>query len=172
VAPRNRVQQRAGRAEHARVLVSAAWPLLPATEVHFAKERDSYIHTFVFGSASGNDRAGTVQSLCNVDVVLTTYGVVSREYGRLPPGVFKGADGADSDDAAAMDMDLLASQQAQLNGTIFGVHFHRVVLDEAHMIKSRTTAVARGRHAMAVDNGVCAVDANPCCVVPTRRLRS
>jgi len=113
-----------------------------------------------------------VQSLCSVDVVLTTYGVVSREYGRLPPGALKGADGGDSDDEAAMATDLLASQQAQLNGTIFGVHFHRVVLDEAHMIKSRTTAVARGRRAMAAGNGGCAVDANPCCVLPTWRQRA
>ena len=90
---------------------------------------------------SGGDRAGSVQALCDVDVVLTTYGIVSSEYSRA---VRDG--GSPNGDAAGDPGDGMAVEPVSrdLSGTIFGVRFHRVVLDEAHMIKSRTTNVARG----------------------------
>ena len=84
-----------------------------------------------------------MQALCDVDIVLTTYGIVSSEYSRIVRGADAGADAAETDDAGAEDADAAARLRNAV-GTIFGVRFHRVVLDEAHMIKSRTTNVARG----------------------------
>ena len=52
----------------------------------------------------------------DTDVVLTTYGTLSSEYSNYESGG---------------------------HSPLFGVSFYRIVLDEAHMIKSRTTAVAK-----------------------------
>ena len=97
------------------------------------------------GAASGNDRS--VADLCTADLVLTTYGTLAREYSRVADAMDgDGIDSADGPREADGGADTAAS-------SLFGVSFHRVVLDEAHMIKSRTTAVARGAHPCGVVTG-------------------
>ncbi len=39
---------------------------------------------------------------------------------------------------------VVTSEHAKEDSPLFAVNFFRVVLDEAHLIKSRTTAVSRG----------------------------
>ncbi|TPX58926.1 hypothetical protein SpCBS45565_g07864 [Spizellomyces sp. 'palustris'] len=66
----------------------------------------------------GTDRFLTVADLTDAkrapDVIITTYGVVTREWGA-----------------------------GKKSGLVYGVEWYRIVLDEAHFIKNRTTGMAR-----------------------------
>jgi SNF2 family DNA or RNA helicase len=106
-----------------------------ASPLHITLLFGSLTDTGLVGS-SGGERADHLEALCEVDVVLTTYGVVAREYGVLARTASADPERDEGDDEGPA--------AEALRTSIFGVHFHRVVLDEAHMIKGRTTAVARG----------------------------
>jgi len=66
---------------------------------------------------SGDERGKSKTSLADYDVIVTTYGVLCSDF-----------------DPAA---------ENQTRG-LFSVEFHRVVLDEAHIIKTRTSLTAKG----------------------------
>lgn len=91
-----------------------------------------------------NDRATTVAALQQYDVVVTTYGVLAAEMQACNVRPV----GSTSVPADALPYVRLAGAGAfRRQPVLLGVHWRRVVLDEAHTIKNRVTEVqqARGR---------------------------
>ncbi|KAG0300977.1 DNA helicase rad5 [Linnemannia gamsii] len=96
----------------------------------------------------GGARDRTEESLLKrgaPDVLITSYGVVMSEYSKLV-----GARENDQSKAKGIsNLDDIKSQNAWRKGSaLFNVDFHRVVLDEAHQIKSRLTKTAKACYAL------------------------
>ena len=95
-------------------------------ELHVAKKKLS-VTTYY-----GHDRTTSKQVLQRHDVVLTTYGTLSAEFA--------------------------ASEDSKERGTLFkratllhAMHWARIILDEAHIIKQRTTATCKAAAALSAD---------------------
>ncbi|KAF8946681.1 DNA helicase rad5 [Haplosporangium gracile] len=79
------------------------------------------------------------------DVLITSYGVVLSEYSKLVVA----RENEQSKSKGINDLDDIKSQNAWRKGSVlFNVDFHRVVLDEAHQIKSRLTKTAKACYAL------------------------
>ncbi|KAJ3181568.1 hypothetical protein HDU85_003510 [Gaertneriomyces sp. JEL0708] len=105
----------------------------------------------------GTGKSTTPETLSGYDIVLTTYGTVGAEYGRVCKTTKR------SGDTTYMDMDGFSTEQYQASpepgssntnnsssSSVLGaIHFHRIILDEAHNIKERTTLSSRACHALS-----------------------
>ncbi|KAJ2549873.1 hypothetical protein EV175_004278, partial [Coemansia sp. RSA 1933] len=115
-------------------------------------------------SYHGPSRHKNPKSLCRYDVVLTTYNVIQSEYrketqqfacdSQAHPFVSAGRvldSSSEEDDPtrvyAVPDIPYVSPLQA--------VHWHRVVLDEAHTIKERRTLASLGSCALSADRRWC-----------------
>ncbi|KAJ3365502.1 hypothetical protein GGF31_008527 [Allomyces arbusculus] len=83
----------------------------------------------------GHGRTTQGSVLAEYDVVLTTYGTAMYEMPAHIRAEMKGERGADAD-AAASDEESLPVDR-NVGGALFQVEFYRVILDEAHAIKTR-----------------------------------
>ena len=91
----------------------------------------------------GADRVNTAAALANYDVVVTSYGTLVSEASALG---LRPAKTANADDD---ELPYVVSEERRASGrggrhkkVLFGVHWERVVMDEAHAIKNRATEVA------------------------------
>ncbi|TPX76970.1 hypothetical protein CcCBS67573_g01768 [Chytriomyces confervae] len=110
--------------------------------------------TFKVGVYYAKDRKGkTAASLKHYDIVLTTYGTVAMEWPQTkkkrttarPKDPFKPNMDADNED---YEQDLKDEEEEKSKiiaqrGELFKVGWHRVILDEAHLIKNKNTRSAR-----------------------------
>ncbi|KAF9549586.1 DNA helicase rad5 [Mortierella hygrophila] len=79
------------------------------------------------------------------DVLITSYGVVLSEYSKLVGA----RENEQSKSKGVNDLDNIKAQNIWRKGSaLFNVDFHRVVLDEAHQIKSRLTKTAKACYAL------------------------
>ncbi|KAK5821945.1 DNA repair protein, RAD5 [Linnemannia elongata] len=79
------------------------------------------------------------------DVLITSYGVVLSEYSKLVGA----RENEQSKSKGMNDLDDIKAQNLWRKGSaLFNVDFHRVVLDEAHQIKSRLTKTAKACYAL------------------------
>ncbi|KAI9345683.1 SNF2 family N-terminal domain-containing protein [Obelidium mucronatum] len=93
----------------------------------------------------------TVNSLKQFDIVITTYGTVAMEWPqvkkkRVKKDPFDRPIDEDEDVAFERDREEEALNEFQVlaqRGELFKMHWHRVILDEAHTIKNKGTRVAR-----------------------------
>lgn len=85
-----------------------------------------------YGTARGDADSISVRY---ADVVVTSYGVLASEYAGEP-------DKDETDDST-------------IGGPIFKLRWHRVILDEAHTIKSRTTRWARAAYGVNAEKRWC-----------------
>ncbi|KAK3845878.1 MAG: SNF2 family N-terminal domain-containing protein [Linnemannia gamsii] len=96
----------------------------------------------------GGARERTDESLLRrgaPDVMITSYGVVLSEYSKLVGA----RESEQSKSKGVTNLDDIKSQNAWRKGSaLFNVDFHRVVLDEAHQIKSRLTKTAKACYAL------------------------
>ncbi|XP_045804293.1 DNA repair protein RAD5A-like isoform X1 [Trifolium pratense] len=76
----------------------------------------------------GQSRPKDAKSLAQCDVVITTYGTMASEF---------------------------SSENAENNGGLFSIRWFRVVLDEAHTIKSSKSQVSMAASALIADNRWC-----------------
>ncbi|CAK8535333.1 unnamed protein product [Lathyrus sativus] len=76
----------------------------------------------------GQSRPKDAKSLAQCDVVITTYGVLASDF---------------------------SSENAENNGGLFSIRWFRVVLDEAHTIKSSKSQVSMAASALIADNRWC-----------------
>ncbi|KAI1315874.1 DNA helicase rad5 [Mortierella claussenii] len=85
----------------------------------------------------------TLQQQEAPDVLITSYGTVMSEYNALTMGL------DDKSSKSVTSLDDIKTQNAWKKGSaLFNVEFHRVVLDEAHHIKSRMTKTAKACYAL------------------------
>ncbi|MCH91795.1 SWI/SNF-related matrix-associated actin-dependent regulator of chromatin subfamily A member 3-like 2-like, partial [Trifolium medium] len=96
----------------------------------FIEEIETHVHP---GSLSlyvhyGQSRPKDAKSLAQCDVVITTYGILASEF---------------------------SSENAENNGGLFSIRWFRVVLDEAHTIKSSKSQVSMAASALIADNRWC-----------------
>lgn len=89
----------------------------------------------------GGDRVSSVAALRGFDVVVTSFGTLVSEASAL------GIRPAKTANASESELPYVASGDGRRGATpvLFGVHWDRVVLDEAHAIKNRATEVRRCR---------------------------
>jgi DNA repair protein RAD5 len=95
----------------------------------------------------GADRQVDLRTLRAADVVVTSYGVLVSEAKKMmqtsSSGTAAAAGGdAELDEEASPRGGNILGMMAAANG-LYGLKWHRVVLDEAHTIKNATTEVAR-----------------------------
>ncbi|XP_073221698.1 DNA repair protein RAD5A isoform X2 [Cicer arietinum] len=76
----------------------------------------------------GQSRPKDAKSLAQCDVVITTYGILASDF---------------------------SSENAENNGGLFSIRWFRVVLDEAHTIKSSKSQVSMAASALIADNRWC-----------------
>ncbi|KAF9583253.1 DNA helicase rad5 [Lunasporangiospora selenospora] len=79
------------------------------------------------------------------DVLITSYGTVLSEYSGLVGGLENGK----SVKGMSSITDIMAQNDWKKGSALFNVEFHRVVLDEAHHIKSRMTKTAKACYALS-----------------------
>lgn len=86
----------------------------------------------------GDDRKCGLRKLCDVAVVLTTYGTLSAGY-----KAFEEADGGSSSSSS--------NRGGGGRCSLYAVHFFRCILDEAHTIKNRLSQTSRACCAVFAD---------------------
>ncbi|KAG0258506.1 DNA helicase rad5 [Mortierella polycephala] len=79
------------------------------------------------------------------DILITSYGIVMSEYTSL---IGDRDPQASSPKALTSLEDIKAQDDWKKGSTLFNVEFHRVVLDEAHQIKSRITKTSKACYAL------------------------
>ncbi|ORZ01965.1 SNF2 family N-terminal domain-domain-containing protein [Lobosporangium transversale] len=77
------------------------------------------------------------------DILITSYGTVLSEFSSLLNN-----SGADTSKSLTNMLDIKAQNNWKKGSALFNVEFHRVVLDEAHHIKSRMTQTAKACYAL------------------------
>ncbi|KAI8999972.1 SNF2 family N-terminal domain-containing protein [Gaertneriomyces semiglobifer] len=99
----------------------------------------------------GTGKSTTPETLSNYDIVLTTYGTVGAEYGRVCKITKRNGDASYMDiDGSFLNLEQSQSTPDLGNSSVLGsIHFHRIILDEAHNIKERTTLSSRACHALS-----------------------
>ncbi|KAJ2873317.1 hypothetical protein GGH93_003301, partial [Coemansia aciculifera] len=112
----------------------------------------------------GNTRARDPKKICQYDIVLSTYNVLQAEYGReMRQLVAEEAELPQSTSAGVFD----SSSEEESNTKLYqvpdepyvsplqAVHWHRVVLDEAHSIKERRTISSMAAYSLTTDRRWC-----------------
>ncbi|KAJ2628504.1 hypothetical protein GGF44_004470, partial [Coemansia sp. RSA 1694] len=112
----------------------------------------------------GNTRARDPKQLCHYDIVLTTYNVLQIEYRReiqqlvaedtellqdTSRGVF------DSSSEEESNTKLYQVPNEPYVSPLQAVHWHRIVLDEAHSIKERRTKSSMAAYSLTADRRWC-----------------
>ncbi|KAF8940613.1 DNA repair protein, RAD5 [Dissophora ornata] len=99
------------------------------------------VEVYYGGARDWNDET-LVQSKAP-DILITSYGTVMSEYSSL-------TNGRDNDNSKNLNsLDNVKTQNNWKKGSaLFNVEFHRVVLDEAHQIKSRMTKTSKACYAV------------------------
>jgi len=89
----------------------------------------------------GTTRAEDAAALATADVVLTTYGTLAHEWSRhIKPS----ASGAPLQPLDPIGGQVGAKRKAHRPASVFELEWHRVVLDEAHTIRSKKTQASKG----------------------------
>ncbi|KAJ2002463.1 hypothetical protein H4R26_003586 [Coemansia thaxteri] len=112
----------------------------------------------------GNGRVNNPKKLCKYDIVLTTYNVVQVEYKRetrqlvtelvaLPRS--NGAGVFDSNSEEDSSTKVYQIPDDPYVSPLQAVHWHRIVLDEAHTIKERRTISSLAAHSLTGDRRWC-----------------
>ncbi|KAG0019575.1 DNA helicase rad5 [Podila clonocystis] len=96
------------------------------------------VEVYYGGTRSWNDE--TLMQANAPDVLITSYGTVMSEYTTY-------LSRKDGDGPSTLD-DVKARNNWRKGSALFNVDFHRVVLDEAHQIKSRLTKTAKACYAI------------------------
>eukprot|EP00730_Choanoeca_flexa_P001336 TRINITY_DN10591_c0_g1_i4.p1 TRINITY_DN10591_c0_g1~~TRINITY_DN10591_c0_g1_i4.p1 ORF type:complete len:790 (+),score=184.36 TRINITY_DN10591_c0_g1_i4:29-2371(+) len=81
----------------------------------------------------GSNRIRDATILAQQDVVLTTYATIESEFRRMRSGFIR------------------KGEKVKEDSTIHAVAFHRIILDEAHFIKERSSSTARASFALVGD---------------------
>ncbi|KAJ2788493.1 hypothetical protein GGI18_002919, partial [Coemansia linderi] len=112
----------------------------------------------------GNTRSRDPKKICQYDVVLTTYNVLQAEYGRemrqlvaeeaeLPQATSGGI--FDSSSEEESNTKLYQVPDEPYVSPLQAVHWHRIVLDEAHSIKERRTISSMAAYSLTADRRWC-----------------
>lgn len=91
---------------------------------------DGKLKVLVYHGQNNKIRSMTVKQLKAYDVIMISYNSLESFYRKQTKGWSRGEDIVKEDSA------------------IHAIHFHRIILDEAHFIKSRTTGVAKACFAL------------------------
>lgn len=138
-----------GKTIQAVSLIMSDWPAKqpslvlapPVALMQWMSEIDSYtdgtLKTLLVHGTNAKSKNMTVKDIKKYDVVIMSYNSLESMYRKQEKG-FKRGDG-------------LYKEQSVIHQT----HFHRVILDEAHSIKTRTTMTAKACFALKVDYRWC-----------------
>lgn len=109
----------------------------PVALMQWQSEINSYtdgtLNTFVFHGTNQKAKGITVKELNKFDVIMMSYNSLESIYRKQERG-FKRKDGVHKQ-----------------KSVMHAIHFHRVILDEAHCIKTRTTMTAKACFALKTD---------------------
>ncbi|ROV92655.1 hypothetical protein VSDG_06587 [Cytospora chrysosperma] len=113
----------------------------PVALMQWVSEIESYtdgtLKTLVFHSTNSRAKGKTVKELKKYDVIIMSYNSLESIYRKQEKG-FKRKNGIHKE-----------------KSIIHAMHFHRVILDEAHCIKTRSTMTAKACFALTVDYRWC-----------------
>ena len=98
---------------------------------------DGTLKTFVFHGTNQKTKSITVKELKRYDVIMMSYNSLESMYRKQEKGFKRG------------------SAYHREKSLIHAIHFHRVILDEAHCIKTRTTMTAKACFALKTDYRWC-----------------
>ncbi|KAJ3085528.1 hypothetical protein HK102_014080 [Quaeritorhiza haematococci] len=84
----------------------------------------------------GSDRVKNVSYLQKFDVVITTYHIMAGEW----PAEKKGKKAKGAEENEDVDDDPIAERD---KGPLYRIKWHRIILDEAHLIKNRSSKVSK-----------------------------
>lgn len=138
-----------GKTIQAVSLIMSDWPakqpslvLIPPVALmqwqqEIADYTDGTLKTFVFHGTNAQTKGVTVKELMKYNVILMSYNSLESMYRKQEKG-FKRKEGVHKQ-----------------KSVIHQIHFHRVILDEAHNIKQRTTGSAKACFALKADHKWC-----------------
>jgi DNA repair protein RAD16 len=138
-----------GKTIQAVSLIMSDWPaskpslvLIPPVALmqwqqEIASYTDGTLRTFVFHGTNAQTKGITVKQLKKYDVILLSYNSLESMYRKQEKG-FKRKNGLHKE-----------------KSPIHQIDFHRVILDEAHNIKTRTTGSAKACFALKADHKWC-----------------
>jgi len=138
-----------GKTIQAVSLIMSDWPAKqpslvlapPVALMQWMSEIDSYtdgtLKTLLVHGTNAKSKNMTVKDVKKYDVIIMSYNSLESMYRKQEKG-FKRGEG-------------LYKEQSVIHST----HFHRVILDEAHSIKTRTTMTAKACFALKVDYRWC-----------------
>ncbi|KAL1876896.1 hypothetical protein VTK73DRAFT_9049 [Phialemonium thermophilum] len=138
-----------GKTIQAVSLIMSDWPakkpslvlVPPVALMQWMTEIEAYtngtLKTLFFHGTNTKSKNMTVKELKQYDVIVMSYNSLESMYRKQEKG-FKRKDGLYKEDS-----------------NIHKIHFHRVILDEAHSIKSRVTMTAKACFALKVDYRWC-----------------
>ncbi|XXH00606.1 monooxygenase [Hypoxylon texense] len=110
----------------------------PVALMQWTNEIESYtngkLKTFIYHGTNTKAKKMTVRDLKKFDVIMMSYNTLESLYRKQEKG-FKREDGT-----------------YKVNSPVHQINFHRVILDEAHSIKSRTTMTAKACFALKADH--------------------
>lgn len=98
---------------------------------------DGTLKTFVFHGTNQKAKGITIKDLRKYDVIMMSYNSLESMYRKQEKG-FKRKDGIHKEQSL-----------------IHSIHFHRIILDEAHSIKTRSTMTAKACFALKTDYRWC-----------------
>jgi DNA repair protein RAD16 len=138
-----------GKTIQAVSLIMSDWPaaqptlvlIPPVALMQWQQEINDYtdgtLKTFVYHGTNAQTKGITVKDLMQYDVILLSYNSLESMYRKQEKG-FKRKNGLHKE-----------------KSSIHQIHFHRVILDEAHNIKQRTTGSAKACFALKADHKWC-----------------
>jgi DNA repair protein RAD16 len=138
-----------GKTIQAVSLIMSDWPakqpslvlIPPVALMQWQQEINDYtdgtLRTFVFHGTNAQTKGISVQELMKYDVILMSYNSLESMFRKQEKG-FKRKNGLHKE-----------------KSVIHQIHFHRVILDEAHNIKQRTTGCAKACFALKADHKWC-----------------
>jgi DNA repair protein RAD16 len=138
-----------GKTIQAVSLIMSDWPaaqpslvLIPPVALmqwqqEIADYTDGTLKTFVYHGTNAQTKGITVKELKKYDVILLSYNSLESMYRKQEKG-FRRKNGLHKE-----------------KSPIHQIHFHRVILDEAHNIKQRTTGCAKACFALKADHKWC-----------------
>jgi DNA repair protein RAD16 len=138
-----------GKTIQAVSLIMSDWPakqpslvlIPPVALMQWQQEINDYtdgtLRTFVFHGTNTQTKGISVEELMKYDVILMSYNSLESMFRKQEKG-FKRKNGLHRE-----------------KSVIHQIHFHRVILDEAHNIKQRTTGCAKACFALKADHKWC-----------------